>query len=505
MSLFSLFSLLTFVSTYAGIFFLRVFHYGFIYETPAAIVLESVPTVVISFFLIVTVILVERPILRRFSDIIEKAGREALTDGDIEDCRNCYKKYDIAIAIGDAVGFILGTSSTAIIGAVKGTAPFSLPVFIIIEMQGIGMGFLCYTLNVFLIKRLIMTRAMQEAGIEVSGNLSHTLSVAVGTCVYLSAMNMITVPIGVIMHPREDGFVRFLIYAVIGGVLNTIVCFLIYSLIIKRIQTTEQDVSRRLLSETEALAMATKVSAATSHSQSTAVKEIVATMQDSTKLAESIGDKIQQVTTLARQSLDAVESGRTALQSNMDELLEIKDMNQLTISGIQELNKKISTVWEIVSIINNVADQTKIIAFNAELEASSSGEAGKNFHIVASEIRRLSDTIIDSINEIKERVDEIQHASDALILDSEKGTRQIDSGYQSAKNLELEFESIMASSEKTADSSQDILSYVGQLGSSSEQVFITLRQIADGIESLSRSTEDISSSSETVRGIASRL
>ena len=274
---------------------------------------------------------------------------------------------------------------------------------------------------------------------------------------------------------------------------------------VKKIQRTEKDISANLFNETQNLAEATKESAETSHNQSAAVKEIVATMQDSTELAGNISEKVRQVTGLAEKSRDAVMSGREALQNNVNELLRIKDNNRLTIEGIKDLNKKISNIWDIVSIINVIADQTKIIAFNAELEASSSGEAGKNFHIVATEIRRLSDNIIDSIKEIKDRINEIQKASDTLILDSEKGTNQIDSGYQSAKSLENDFESIMQSSENTASSSHEILNHVSQLSVSSEQILITLKQIADGVETFSAFTSNISAASENVRLIASRL
>ena len=207
-------------------------------------------------------------------------------------------------------------------------------------------------------------------------------------------------------------------------------------------------------------------------------------MQDSTELAGNISEKVSHVTSLAEQSRDAVLSGREILQSNVDELLEIKNTNKLTIEGIKELNKKINSIWDIVSIINVVADQTKIIAFNAELEAASSGEAGKNFHIVATEI---------------------QKASDSLILDSEKGTEQINSGYKSVKSLESGFESILQSSENTAVSTHEILDHVSQLSSSSEQIFITLKQIAEGIENFSEFTSNISSSSENVRKIAGLL
>lgn len=507
MSVFKIFSILILSTTYLGIFTLRVFHYGFIYERPSAIIFECIPTVSISFFLILGCAIVEYPILTRFESIIKKGRKDksSITESDVAVCMNCYKKFDIAIAAGDAIGFLLGAGSTAIIESIKGIAPFEPLVFLIIELQSVGIGFLCYTIIVFLVKRIIMTSQMQEIGIQVNANLSRNFNIAIASCVYISIMNMITVPINLLRHPGEGNFGKYLLYCLIGAALDGLICFCTYYLIIRKIQKNEKHISETLIHETQNLVSATKESAETSHNQSTAVKEIVATMQDSTELAGNISEKVSHVTSLAEQSRDAVLSGREILQSNVDELLEIKNTNKLTIEGIKELNKKINSIWDIVSIINVVADQTKIIAFNAELEAASSGEAGKNFHIVATEIRRLSDNIIDSIKEIKGRIDEIQKASDSLILDSEKGTEQINSGYKSVKSLESGFESILQSSENTAVSTHEILDHVSQLSSSSEQIFITLKQIAEGIENFSEFTSNISSSSENVRKIAGLL
>lgn len=507
MTIFTQFAILILSTTYLGIFFLRIFHYGFIYERPLAIITECIPTVSISFFLILACAIVEYPILKKFEKIIEKGknGKEFLSDDDISECWRCYKKFDVAIAAGDAIGFLLGAGSTAIIEAAKGIVEFNPVIFIIIELQSVGVGFLCYTLNVFLIKRLLMTKKMREIGIKISDNLSANLNIALITSIYISIMNMITVPINLLRNPSENSFSKFLIYSAIGAFADLIVCFITYSLIIRKIQKNSKAISENLLNETRTLADSTKESAKTSHDQSAAVKEIVATMQDSTELAGNIGEKIKQVTNLAEQSRNAVISGSEALQNNVNELLNIKNTNNLTIEGIKELNTKINGIWDIVTIINNVADQTKIIAFNAELEASSSGEAGKNFHIVATEIRRLSDNILDSIRDIREIINEIQQAADNLILDSEKGSKQIDEECKSARLLESDFSSILQSSKDTADSSHEILDYVSQLTSSSEQIFITLRQIAQGIENFSQNTSNISASSENVKEIASLL
>lgn len=492
-------------TTYSGVFFLRIFHYSFIYETPVQIIKGCVPTVLITLGLILVTSIFQWPLLNRFDKIIEKGkqNKASLTKKDIKNLMDAYKKYDIIIIIAHAIGFLLGAGSTAIIESINGIAPFNPVTFTVIELQSIATGYMCYTINNVLIKRIHMANLMRQVGIKLSENLSRVQNVAMWATVDTAVINMITVPYGLILNNKAGMYNTFLCYAIIGWLVTLIEFLIVFMVITKRIQKTQKSISTNLLAESTSLADATKESVANSQNQSAAVKEIVSTMQDSTELANNIGEKIKIVTGLAEQSRDAVISGNKALQNNVEELQNIKNTNMLTIDGIKELNTKINGIWDIISIINNVADKTKIIAFNAELEASNSGEAGKNFHVVATEIRRLSDNIIDSIKEIKEIITEIQKASDTLIQDSEKGTVQIDSGCESAKKLESEFKSIMQSSITTADSSNQILSNVEQLTSASEQIFITLQEIAKGIESFSQNTSSIYASSENVKDIAS--
>ncbi len=494
-------------TTYTGVFFLRIFHYGFIYEKPSEILLGCIPTVFITLALIVICSFVQWPLLNKFDEVIEKGKKnpESITKKDINFCMKAYRNYDIIIIVANAIGFLVGAGSTAIITSAKGIAPFNPITFTLIEIQSLATGFMCYTVNYVLVKRIHMASEMRQIGIKLSENLQQVQNVAMWASIDASIINMMTVPYGTILNSRMYAFNTFIIYCLIGWITSLVEFFIVFKVINKRIQKTQKTVSDNLLAESTTLADATKQSAETSQNQSAAVKEIVATMHDSTELANNIGEKIKEVTTLAEQSRDAVISGNQALQKNVEELQNIKNTNILTIDGIKELNNKINGIWDIIGIINNVADKTKIIAFNAELEASNSGEAGKNFHVVATEIRRLSDNIIDSIKEIKEIITEIQKASDTLIQDSEKGTAQIDSGCESAHSLESEFESIMQSSITTADSSKQILNNVEQLTGASEQIFITLQDIAKGIESFSQNITSVSTASESVKDIASLL
>ena len=289
----------------------------------------------------------------------------------------------------------------------------------------------------------------------------------------------------------------------------TVVMVLLAGIIIfqsmQRMRKRDRAMGETLFSETQNLVVAAKENAATSQDQSAAVKEIVATMEDSNELSENISRKIKDVSSVANKTNSDVADGVRYLEDNVAKLREIAAANVHTIDGIKELGSKIENIWDIVTLINSVADQAKIIAFNAELEASAAGEAGKNFHIVATEIRRLADGIIDGTKEIKEHISEIQDSSDSLILASESGTEKINSGVESAAALSERFESIKNASEITADSAGDITTIIQQQTIASEQILITLKQIAAGGENFSAATANISSASQKLKTLAEGL
>lgn len=277
------------------------------------------------------------------------------------------------------------------------------------------------------------------------------------------------------------------------------------SIVMKKMHENENKLGAKLFEESQNLVVATKENAATSQDQSASVKEIVATMEDTNALSENIVTRIKDVNSVANKTSNDVKNGVDALIENVNKLREIFEANKNTIAGIKSLSDQINNIWEIVTFINSVADQAKIIAFNAELEASSAGEAGKNFYIVSTEIRRLADGIIDGTKEIKEKITQIQQTSDNLILSSESGTDKINDGCNQAKSLEENFMSIKNAAEVTADSAKEITSIIQQQSIANGQILITLKQISSGVDNFTVATENISSASENIRIIAEKL
>ena len=276
-------------------------------------------------------------------------------------------------------------------------------------------------------------------------------------------------------------------------------------LLFRKIFDEISGIGKTMIDPINSITEISQATATTSLEQSTGVKEILATMEETDAQTRSIVDKISDVTEIAENTAKNVQSGFETLQSNLDKMNDITQANVTTIAGIRELGEKIGSIWEIVKIINDIADQTRIIAFNAELEASSAGDLGKNFHIVANEVRRLAAGITNSVEQIKERITEIQHSSDNLIITSESGTEKIREGLELSEKLKEKFSDIQSSSEVTVESALQIKKIIYQQSAAFDQIVTTVRQISAGIENFSSSTGTMNETAKKLQSAANNL
>ncbi len=267
---------------------------------------------------------------------------------------------------------------------------------------------------------------------------------------------------------------------------------------VKSLQSSSAD----LFSAVQNLSVSSQEITTTSNQQAAAVKEIVSTMEDSDQLSRSIVVRINEVSSIAGDTRRVVDEGETRVRRILEKMREIRASNDGTIKGIRNLGERIDSIWEIVNIINGIADQTKIIAFNAELEAAAAGPAGKNFQIVAAEIRRLADGTVASTTEIKNKITEIQHSSDHLIIASEEGTSRIQEGDAISDELRVMFEDIRGSSEISARSAEKIAMSINQQVTAFEQILQTLKQISEGIDNFVATTRSTVKSSSALKEMA---
>lgn len=273
----------------------------------------------------------------------------------------------------------------------------------------------------------------------------------------------------------------------------------------KKLMDKFSDIGKDVLHSTEDLSIISGKISTSSAEQNSDVKEILSTMEDSNALSKNVASRISEVSEGTDKTKDEVSDAFYLLKENIKRLSDINNSNQGVIDGIKNLAAQIDNIDDIVTIIKDIADQTKIIAFNAELEAVSNGKNGRNFHIVATEIRRLANNTMESIEKIQSYIENIKNASRELIMSSEQSTEFIHEEANISKQLETQFGGIMESSNDTNEKATEISGIIEQQTASFNQIVITLRQISTGIESFAQSTKLITNTVNEMKNIAFKL
>jgi methyl-accepting chemotaxis protein len=245
--------------------------------------------------------------------------------------------------------------------------------------------------------------------------------------------------------------------------------------------------------------------AATANEQSASVSEIVNTMENNNNLSAQSAEKTVEVARLAAETRQLSRKGADLRDVNEEVMLDIRNQNAKITDIIKNLDDKLSHIDESIHIIDTIADRTKLIAFNAALEASSAGEDGVRFSSVAGEIRRFAYNVTESVFEIKEQIAEILEASQILITEANNGSKAIEGGYKRMVEQKEVFENIVEVSEKVAVHSRQISDLSKQQEIASAQVFTALKEISAGVSQFVSATTATSATVEKLNIMSTEL
>jgi methyl-accepting chemotaxis protein len=244
---------------------------------------------------------------------------------------------------------------------------------------------------------------------------------------------------------------------------------------------------------------------ATSSEMSSSVAEITSTMEELSASSTQIAEHSKSVVDIANQTWENSKRGSEAMQMVLVRMGDIRSDNQHSLQEIVELGAKSKEISKVMEIINTIADQTKLIAFNAALEASSAGEAGKRFSVVASEIRRLADSVTDSTGEIEAKIQEIQDSISRLVITSEKGGSIIASGMEASTSTARSLDDLVNAASHTSSAAQQISLSTQQQKTASNQVVVALREIVAASSHAAQSIGRISQISHEMTVMSAEL
>jgi methyl-accepting chemotaxis protein len=272
-------------------------------------------------------------------------------------------------------------------------------------------------------------------------------------------------------------------------------------LIVYLIRQTQES-SKRLATSANEILSATEQQASGSAEQAASISQTTATMEELAATYRQIADNANHVVSMAEASLGSAESGQQAVLNTLTSMEQIKGRAQSSANKILALGERSQQIGQVLSIINQIADQTKILALNAAIEAARAGEAGKGFSVVASEIRKLAESVVDSTGEIGSIMTEIQSSANDLVIATEQELKQVQEGVDLAHVTGESLDRILEMIEQTTVSAKEISAATQQQKSATDQVVNAMKEVASVAQQTAAGSRQVAGSAEQLSRLA---
>ena len=225
------------------------------------------------------------------------------------------------------------------------------------------------------------------------------------------------------------------------------------------------------------ISAATAEQAASVAEQAASVAETTATVEEVRQTAQQSAERAQLVSEMASNTLKLAENGLGASKKTEEGMLALKDQVSHIAETILSLSEQTLQIGEIIATVNDIADQSNLLALNAAMEAARAGEAGRGFSVVAGEVRNLAEQSRQATAQVSSILSEIQKSANTAVMVTEKGAKSAESGVELAQS--------------TANSIHVIREHTQQVVMAAQQIAASARQQLAGMDQITRAMESI--------------
>uniref|UniRef100_B8HY11 Methyl-accepting chemotaxis sensory transducer with GAF sensor n=1 Tax=Cyanothece sp. (strain PCC 7425 / ATCC 29141) TaxID=395961 RepID=B8HY11_CYAP4 len=239
--------------------------------------------------------------------------------------------------------------------------------------------------------------------------------------------------------------------------------------------------------------------------QAKKIQRMLDAVEEMSQSIQAVASSANQAATVARQASETAQSGGEVVDTTVQSILHLRDTIAETAKKVKRLGESSQQISKVISLINQIALQTNLLAINASIEAARAGEEGRGFAVVAEEVGELAARSAAATKDIEQIVESIQRETNEVVSAMEMGTAQVVEGTQRAENAKQSLGQIVQVSQQIDELVQSISQATVAQSKTSRTVNILMQEIAKVSEAMSDSSRQISNSLQETVTVAQHL
>ncbi|MBY0111721.1 MAG: HAMP domain-containing protein [Phycisphaerales bacterium] len=205
--------------------------------------------------------------------------------------------------------------------------------------------------------------------------------------------------------------------------------------------------------------------------------QVSAALQETSSSVVEVARKSADTAEASKRSGEEASEGGKVVAETVEQMHAISEQVEGSAKAIEALGKKSDEIGQIIGVINDIADQTNLLALNAAIEAARAGEHGRGFAVVADEVRKLAERTTKATEEVAKSIQEVQHETNAAVSNIKAGTERVTKGVALANNAGEVLEKIVTGSKNVESMIQSIAAAAEEQSAATEQISRSLEQI----------------------------
>ena len=288
-------------------------------------------------------------------------------------------------------------------------------------------------------------------------------------------------------------------FGILAGYINTFINNVQH--IIKEVQ----QVSHEVTSGSNQLASVAEQLQSTFQSQTEQMADISMNMINLSSLSEQVSSSLTQSSSRLQNTTSLTQDGAVSLASIRREMKLISENTNNLAKTITTLSESSEDIGRILTVINDIADQTNLLALNAAIEAARAGEAGRGFAVVADEVRKLAERTSTATNEISTIITSFQQESVSAAKNMETTSKSIDSGSNKVEKTLSGFKDVVEGINNANNDIVNITTMVDEQNTSIQDVTSNASSINAGISESNAAITEVASTIEHLQSKTSSL